>query len=166
MTVTIGVAPAWLIRGASAFALGSDVPAGVQTSPTTKELFMTVTIGVDPHKGSHTAVALDEQETVLGQLRVRSGPDQLVRLSKWAEAWPGRSWAVENASGLGYLLSQQLVAAGERVVDVGRSWPPGHGSWTTATSTRTTPTTPALSLWPLSGQNACQKSQKRTMPES
>ena len=79
---------------------------------------MAVTIGVDPHKGSHTAVALDEQETVLGQLRVRSGPDQLVRLSKWAEAWPGRTWAVENASGLGYLLSQQLVAAGERVVDV------------------------------------------------
>ncbi len=29
-----------------------------------------------------------------------------------------RTWAVENASGLGYLLSQQLVAAGERVVDV------------------------------------------------
>src|ERR1700733_12308820 len=84
----------------------------------TKELVMTVTIGVDPHKGSHTAVALDEQETVLGQLRVRSGPEQLARLREWAKAWPARTWAVENASGLGYLLSQQLVAAGEKVVDV------------------------------------------------
>ncbi len=77
-----------------------------------------MTIGIDPHKGSHTAIALDEHETVLGQLRVRSGPDQLVRLSEWAQAWPARTWAVENASGLGYLLSQQLVGAGEMVLDV------------------------------------------------
>ena len=79
---------------------------------------MVVTIGIDPHKGSHTAVALDEHEATLGQLRVRSGPDQLARLCEWAKAWPERTWAVENASGLGYLLSQQLVAAGERVLDV------------------------------------------------
>jgi transposase len=79
---------------------------------------MAVTIGIDPHKGSHTAVALDEHESVLGQLRVRSGPEQLARLAEWAKAWTGRTWAVENASGLGYLVSQQLVAAGERVVDV------------------------------------------------
>ena len=79
---------------------------------------MAVTIGIDPHKGSHTAVALDEHESVLGQLRVRSGPEQLARLAEWAKAWPERTWAVENASGLGYLVSQQLVAAGERVVDV------------------------------------------------
>jgi len=79
---------------------------------------MTVTIGIDPHKGSHTAVALDEHEVTLGQLRVRTGPDQLTRLCEWAKAWPARTWAVENAFGLGYLLSQQLVAAGEHVVDV------------------------------------------------
>jgi transposase len=77
-----------------------------------------VTIGIDPHKGSHTAVALDEHETVLGRLRVRSGPEQLARLAEWAKPWPGRTWAVENASGLGCLLSQQLVGAGERVLDV------------------------------------------------
>jgi hypothetical protein len=33
-------------------------------------------------------------------------------------AVPDRTWAVENATGLGYLLAQQLVAAGERVLDV------------------------------------------------
>lgn len=79
---------------------------------------MAVTIGIDPHKGSHTAVAVDERETRLGGLRVRSGSDQLARLMEWAKAWPERTWAVENASGLGYLLAQQLVTAGERVVDV------------------------------------------------
>ena len=33
----------------------------------------------------------------------------------WAAPWPERTWAVEGATGLGYLLAQQLVAAGERV---------------------------------------------------
>ena len=41
---------------------------------------MTVMIGVDPHKGSHTAVALDASEQFLGELRVRSGADQVERL--------------------------------------------------------------------------------------
>src|ERR687892_1697417 len=79
---------------------------------------MTVMIGVDPHKGSHTAVAVDAGERSLAELRVRSGPKQLERLLKWVERFPERRWAVENATGLGYLLAQQLVAAGERVLDV------------------------------------------------
>src|ERR1039458_2926242 len=36
----------------------------------------------------------------------------------WASEWPERTWAVEGAAGLGKLLAQQLVAAGERVLDV------------------------------------------------
>ena len=36
----------------------------------------------------------------------------------WAEQFPERTWAVENATGLGFLLAQQLVDAGERVLDV------------------------------------------------
>ena len=79
---------------------------------------MTVMIGVDPHKGSHTAVAVDETEQALAELKVRSGPSQLERLLAWAQRFPTRSWAVENATGLGYLLAQQLVGAGERVIDV------------------------------------------------
>jgi transposase len=83
-----------------------------------KEHAMTVMIGVDPHKGSHTAVAVDDRECSLAELRVRSGPKQLERLMDFAEQFPERTWAVENATGLGYLLAQQLVAAGERVLDV------------------------------------------------
>ena len=79
---------------------------------------MTVMIGVDPHKGSHTAVAVDSGERSLAELRVRSGPKQLEGLLNWATAFPERTWAVENATGLGYLLAQQLVATGERVLDV------------------------------------------------
>jgi transposase len=79
---------------------------------------MAVMIGVDPHKGSHTAVALDDSEGFLGELRVRSTAGQVDRLVEWAAPFTERTWAIEGAGGLGYLLAQQLVAAGERVVDV------------------------------------------------
>ena len=78
---------------------------------------MAVMIGVDPHKGSHTAVAIGADEKPLGRLRVRASAAQ-GELVAWADAWPERTWAVEGAGGLGHLLAQQLVAAGERVLDV------------------------------------------------
>ena len=77
-----------------------------------------VMIGVDPHKGSHTAVAIDAAEAPLGEVRVRASAAQAEQLVAWAAAWPERTWAVEGAGGLGSLLAQQLVAAGERVLDV------------------------------------------------
>jgi transposase len=77
-----------------------------------------VMIGVDPHKGSHTAVVIDQAEVALGEVRVRASAAQVQRLLAWAAAWPERTWAVEGAGGLGHLLAQQLVAAGERVLDV------------------------------------------------
>ncbi len=78
----------------------------------------TVMIGVDPHKGSHTAVAIDAAEAPLGELRVRASAAQAGKLLEWAAGWPERTWAVEGAGGLGHLLAQQLLAAGEQVVDV------------------------------------------------
>lgn len=79
---------------------------------------MMVLIGVDPHKGSHTAVAIDGDEVPVGQLKVRATRAQCQQLLAWAEAFPDRRWAIESAGGLGYLLAQQLVGAGEDVVDV------------------------------------------------
>jgi transposase len=77
-----------------------------------------VMIGVDPHKGSHMAVAIGAAEEALGELRVRASAVQAERLLAWAQAWPERTWAIEGAGGLGHLLAQQLLAAGERVLDV------------------------------------------------
>src|SRR5438876_7858795 len=77
-----------------------------------------VMIGVDPHKASHTAVAINAAEEPLGQVRVRASAVQAERLLAWAQAWPDRSWAVEGAGGAGHLLAQQLLSAGERVLDV------------------------------------------------
>jgi hypothetical protein len=79
---------------------------------------MSVMIGIDPHKGSHTAVVIDSDEMVIDEVRVKATANQLVELREWASGYQERCWAVESARGLGYLLSQQLVAAGERVLDV------------------------------------------------
>ncbi|MEE9299008.1 MAG: IS110 family transposase [Acidimicrobiia bacterium] len=79
---------------------------------------MSVTIGIDPHKGSHTAVVIDPDEVVIDEIRVKATANQLVELQQWASGYGDRCWAVESARGMGYLLSQQLVAAGERVLDV------------------------------------------------
>lgn len=76
-------------------------------------------IGVDPHKATHTAVAVDDHEQPVARLLVASDRHQVPRLLAWAETLDAeRLWAVESANGLGRLLSQQLVAAGEQVVDV------------------------------------------------
>ena len=80
---------------------------------------MSITIGIDPHKASHTAVAVDDFETVIDEICIRSCSTQAVVLREWADGFrDDRVWAVESAQGLGYLLAQQLIAAGETVVDV------------------------------------------------
>ncbi len=79
---------------------------------------MKVMIGVDPHKGSHTAVAVDGGETELGRVKVTTSGTQLEQLLAWAERFEKRTWAVEAAGGWGYLVSQQLAEAGEEVLDV------------------------------------------------
>ena len=83
---------------------------------------MDVIIGVDPHKATHHVVAVGDDERELAQVSVRACRTQTSRLMSWAEPFPRRTWAIEGADGLGYLLSQQLVAAGERVVDVPATW--------------------------------------------
>ena len=79
---------------------------------------MTVIIGIDPHKASHAAFAIDDKEVEVAQLAVRAGARQLEQLLGWAELFDERRWAIESAGGLGALLAQQLVGAGECVVDV------------------------------------------------
>jgi transposase len=75
-------------------------------------------IGIDPHKATHTAVAIDDNENVLDEFELRASMAQAERLRDWAGCFEKREWAIESASGLGYLVAQQLVAAGETVFDV------------------------------------------------
>lgn len=77
-----------------------------------------VLIGVDPHKGSHTAVVVDADERELSRVTVTADRRQLEQLLAFAAPFVERRWAIESAGGLGLLLAQQLIGAGEHVVDV------------------------------------------------
>ena len=77
---------------------------------------------------------------------MRATRTQVDQLLAWAEPFPARTWAIEGADGLGYLLAQQLVAAGEtrrRCAGDAGGADPGAGH--RAGRTRTTRTTPCRS---------------------
>ena len=109
----------WLKRGDPArtrFKVG--VPTTVPIHRETMEEVMQVIIGIDPHKATHTAVAVSGDEDELARLKLRASRGQVDKLLTWAAPFPLRTWAIEGAEGLGFLLAQQLVTAGETVVDV------------------------------------------------
>src|SRR6266540_3517599 len=97
----------WPLKGAPALLFASE-----------KGARMPVTIGVDPHKASHTAAALDEHGHLLGQQRITATLEGYQALRQWAGQWEDRRWAVEGAHGIGRALAQRLVGDGEQVLDV------------------------------------------------
>jgi transposase len=79
---------------------------------------MEVIIGIDPHKASHTAVAIGRDEDQISAVKVRATSRQVEQLLTWAEPFEKRTWAIESVGGMSYLLAQQLVTRGEEVLDV------------------------------------------------
>lgn len=76
-------------------------------------------IGIDPHKMSHTANAVDPAtNSTAASVRVDASLAGYRELMRWSKQFPDRRWAVENARGLGRHLAQWLVARGEVVLDV------------------------------------------------
>ncbi len=78
-----------------------------------------VTIGVDPHPGSHTAAALDALGGLQGSQRVANGEDAGQELLEWGQQFARRRWAIEGA-GNRFVQSvvEELLAAGEEVVSI------------------------------------------------
>src|SRR4051812_33688317 len=75
-----------------------------------------IVIGLDVHKQSVTAVAIDEAGRPLGEKVVMVGSDELLG---WAAALSDqRLWAVEDCRQLTRWLERQLLAAGEELVRV------------------------------------------------
>ena len=91
-----------------------------------------VMIGVDPHKGSHTAVAIGAAEEPLGELRVRawprrrsgcwrgrrpgrSGPGLSRVRAAWVTCWPSSCWPPVS----GCLMSQPKLGARVRLLAAG-----------------------------------------------
>jgi hypothetical protein len=81
--------------------------------------YFVVVIGVDPHKRTHTATAVQPgSNRVLATVQIEASLAGYRRLLRWARAFESRRWAVENARGLGRHLAQWLVARREQVEDV------------------------------------------------
>jgi transposase len=76
-----------------------------------------VVIGIDPHKSSHTAVAVDQTGRRLAQQTVPATPDGLLRLRTWASGLHSQPrWAVEDGRGIAGRLVRTLIGHGATVV--------------------------------------------------
>jgi transposase len=77
-----------------------------------------VTVGTDSHKHTHTFVVVDDNGHELAQRTVKATPAGHLEALRWVDAWPERTWALEDCRHLSRRLESDLVRAGERVVRV------------------------------------------------
>ena len=76
-----------------------------------------VTIGVDPHKQTHTAAAVDELGVEVAHRTVPARPAGNGQLLEWARALDSeRVWAVEDVRNVSGSLERFLIDRGETVV--------------------------------------------------
>src|SRR4051812_30284118 len=79
-----------------------------------------IVIGVDPHKGTHTAVAIDGSSArACGERTVRARHDGFGELVGWArELCRERVWALEDSRHVSGGLERFLLAHGETVIRI------------------------------------------------
>jgi transposase len=79
-----------------------------------------IVVGIDPHKQTHTAVAIDAATgRVLGEVTVRARTNGFERLVQWARRLdPDRLFAIEDGRHVSGHLERHLIARGERAVRV------------------------------------------------
>jgi transposase len=79
-----------------------------------------IVVGIDPHKQTHTAVAVDAATgRVLAELTVKARTPGFERLVEWArELDPERTFAVEDGRHVSGHLERHLIGRGERSVRV------------------------------------------------
>jgi transposase len=79
-------------------------------------------IGIDPHPGSHTAVALNQEGKHLAHLTFNNDETGLAMFKDWVKGYEVERCAVEGANNVfSRKLSQQLLVSGYQVVDVSPS---------------------------------------------
>ena len=129
---------------------------------------MGVLIGIDPHKATNAAAAINERAEELLEYAVFSTNRAGLRsLERWGKRFPERRWAVEGAGGLGRSVALRL------------GLPPERGSWTYPPRAlfpgpsschgqnarkRTTGWTPFTSPWPPSGASGSPMWTRKSTP--
>ena len=78
-----------------------------------------VVLGIDAHKRSHTAVAVDEIRRKLGERTTGTTSADHLDLLRWSEQFRDeRTWAIEDCRHLSRRLERDLLGAGEKMVRV------------------------------------------------
>ena len=124
----------YLICRPSAFAQGLDLigagrydPKRASVSPFLPapkvEGVEVITIGVDPHKHLHVALAVGDSGQELASWQGQNNPEGWNRASSSESlTGHGRQWGIEGAWSYGRGLAQKLVKAGEVVFDINPRW--------------------------------------------
>ena len=77
-----------------------------------------IVIGIDSHKRTHTAVAVDGTGRKLAEKTLAATSAGHLELVRWAGRFAERTWALEDCRHLSRRLSTDLLVAGEGVVRV------------------------------------------------
>jgi transposase len=77
-----------------------------------------IVIGIDSHKRTHTAVAVDRTGRKLAERTLTATGAGHLELVRWAARFAERTWALEDCRHLSRRLSTDLLVAGEAVVRV------------------------------------------------
>ena len=80
-----------------------------------------IIIGIDTHKATHVAVALDTQGTRLAALSIPTNPKGYLELERWSQSLcEVHAFGIEGTGSYGAGLSRSLLAQGHNVVEVTR----------------------------------------------
>jgi len=77
-----------------------------------------IVIGIDSHKRTHTAVAVDGTGRKLAEKTLAATSAGHLELVRWAARFADRTWALEDCRHLSRRLSNDLLVGGERVIRV------------------------------------------------
>jgi hypothetical protein len=103
---------------------------------------MTVIIGVDPHKSTHTAVAIGRDEQLLAWVQLVADRCQTQRLLAWAEPLgTERTWASSQLTGSASCWPSSCSERVSTSSTCPRRSPRECGCWARPRRARTTPTT-------------------------
>lgn len=102
-----------------------------------------VTVGIDPHKHVHVAVAVDAAGRQVGKpLTVKNGPHLIVALLSWIRSICDDTpvtWAIEDGRGFARRLADGLLIAGQEVVWVPTRLMMAHRKLHAATGAKSDP---------------------------
>lgn len=110
-----------------------------------------VTVGIDPHKHVHVAVAIDEAGRQIGEpLIAKNGPQLIGGLLTWIRSVSADAmvtWAIEDGHGFARRLADGLLLAGQEVIWVPTRLMMAHRKLHAATGAKSDPVDAAAAAY-------------------